>query len=56
MHYLDDFLTFGPPGTLSCSHNLQINKGECQNLGVPLDLQKVEGPLESHFPKHSSGR
>jgi len=47
LHYLDDFLTLGSPDTLTCSHNLQIIKGECQPLGVPLALEKVEGPSES---------
>ena len=47
LHYLDDFLTLGTPGTLTCSHNLQIIKGVCQHLGVPLALEKVEGPSGS---------
>lgn len=47
MHYLDDFLTLGPPGTHTCSHNLQVIQEICQHLGVPLALEKVEGPSES---------
>ncbi len=46
MHYLDDFLTLSPPGTLTSSHNLQIIKGVCQHLGVSLALVKVEGLSE----------
>ena len=42
MHYLDDFLTLGPPDTLKCFHNLQVIQGICQHLGVPLALEKVE--------------
>ena len=47
MHYLDDFLMLGPPGTLLCSQNLQVIRGVCQHLGVPLALEKVEGPSKS---------
>ena len=47
MHYLDDFLTLGPPDTLTCSHNLQVIQGICQHLCVPMALEKVEGPSES---------
>ena len=47
MHYLDDFLTLGPPGTPLCSQNLQVIEGVCQHLGVPLALEKVEGPSKS---------
>ena len=47
MHYLDDFLTLRVPDTSTCSHNLQIIKGVCQHLGVPLAVEKVEGPSES---------
>ena len=43
-HYLDDFLTLGPPGHSTCSHNLEIFTKVCQRLGVPLASKKVEGP------------
>ena len=45
MHYLD-FLTLGPPGASTCLYNLQVIKGACQHLGVPLAVKKVEGPSE----------
>ena len=37
IHYLDDFLTVGPPNSDTCQQNRN-------NLGVPLALEKVEGP------------
>ena len=43
-HYLDDFLTLGPPDTNICQANLESIKHTCQLLGVPLALEKVEGP------------
>ena len=47
MHYLDDFLTLGPPESPTCLHNLEIIKEVCQHLGVPLALEKVDGPTHS---------
>ena len=47
MHYLDDFLTLGPPESPTCLRNLETIKGVCCHLGVPLALEKVEGPSQS---------
>jgi len=47
LHYLDDFLTMGAPDAPSCLHNLQVIKGVCQHLGIPLAVEKVEGPSNS---------
>ena len=44
LHCLDDFLTLGPPQSEVCHHNLATLKLLCHNLGVPLALEKVEGP------------
>ena len=44
IHYLDDFLTMGPPHSPICSQNLHIFTEACARLGVPLALEKVEGP------------
>ena len=41
IHYLDDFLTIGPP---ICQNNLDKLVHICNYLGVPLALEKVEGP------------
>ena len=47
LHYLDDFLTLGPPQSNICNHNLATLKHLCHRLGVPLALEKVEGPTTS---------
>ena len=44
IHYLDDFLTMGPWDTPICGHNLKVFTQLCHQLGVPLALEKVEGP------------
>ena len=44
IHYLDDFLTMGPPASSSCQYNLDTIIQTCNYLGVPLALEKVEGP------------
>ena len=43
-HYLDDFLTLGPPSSLVCHNNLQTCVRLCQQLGLPLHPDKLEGP------------
>ncbi len=42
-HYLDDYITVGPPDSPQCSNNLTIIKTTCKNLGVPLEESKSEG-------------
>ncbi len=44
IHYLDDYLTAGAPGSPECLRNLRITTQVCQALGVPLALEKVAGP------------
>jgi len=46
LHYLDDFLTMGPPQSPVCSNNLTVIKDTCSRLGIPLALEKVEGPTD----------
>ena len=46
-HYLDDFLILGPPGSSTCANNLATIKEVCYTLGIPLALEKVEGPSHS---------
>jgi len=36
----------GPPGSLICAHNLATIKEACSSLGIPLALEKVEGPFD----------
>lgn len=44
LHYLDDFLTIGRPGSTECYRNLQIMIQVCQLLNVPLAIEKIDGP------------
>ena len=44
IHYLDDFLIMGPPASPTCQQNLDIFTNVCKDLGVPLALEKVDGP------------
>ena len=47
IHYLDDYLTMGPPASATCQHNLEIFTSLCAALGVPLASDKLEGPSTS---------
>ena len=44
LHYLDDFLFIGPPASSACLQHLNHVKQVCHTLGVPLAVEKVEGP------------
>ena len=44
IHYLDDYLFMGPPGSSSCADNLRIALAVCEELGVPVAPEKVVGP------------
>ena len=44
LHYLDDFLTIGPPDANTCQKYMDTIKEVCEILGVPLAVEKVEGP------------
>ena len=46
MHYLDDFLLFGAPGTSQCCEALRQAMDWCTRLGVPIAEGKTEGPTE----------
>lgn len=43
-HYLDDFITLGPPGTPVCQSNLERMLWLCARLGVPIVPVKCDGP------------
>ena len=47
IHYLDDYLTMGPPLSFVCKDNLDIFTRLCKDLGVPLASEKLEGPSTS---------
>lgn len=46
-HYLNDFLIVGSPGSLECSRHLTILLALFEQLGVPVAMDKVEGPITS---------
>ncbi len=43
-HYLDDFITAGAPKREECNQNLSILIGTCDILGLPMAIDKQEGP------------
>lgn len=44
LHYLDDFITAGPPDSPQCALNLRTAPRVCQSLGLPLHSGKCMGP------------
>ena len=49
IHYMDDFLLLGAPGTPECSQALEITTSTCKELGIPLAEEKTEGPTTALF-------
>lgn len=47
IHDLDDYLFFGAPGSDECVLNLARAIRLCNELGVPVAWQKLEGPTTS---------
>ena len=47
LHYLDDFLVLGRPGSQECARALQQALATCSQLGVPISAHKTEGPSTS---------
>ena len=45
LHYLDDFITAGPPNSDRCVRNLQTAQNVCCTLGLPLHPGKCVGPV-----------
>ena len=45
LHYIDDFLTLGAPDSPECGHNLKVIMEICSVLGIPLAVEKIEGPI-----------
>ena len=45
IHYLDDFLTIRKPLSDECKRFLNILIQVCQLLGLPLAVEKIEGPV-----------
>ena len=44
LHYLDDFLTTGPPDSPICSNNLNSMLSVCECIDAPIKSSKTEGP------------
>ena len=44
IHYLDDFLIAGKPGSPDCQQALTLMLHTCQQLGFPIAERKIEGP------------
>lgn len=44
LHYLDDFITAGPPNSAQCALNLNTSVTVCKSLGLPLHPDKCIGP------------
>ena len=45
MHYLDDFLVVGAPNSSECAATLTTPLRVFDRLGLPVALEKLEGPL-----------
>jgi hypothetical protein len=43
-HYLDDYITMGPPHSEICTQNLEVMLSSCTRLGVPVAPEKCAGP------------
>ena len=44
IHYLDDYFLVRPPGSSRCAIHLDQLLHTCKSLGVPVAMDKVEGP------------
>ena len=47
LHYLDDFITVGPPESSQCAHNLSTALAVCKRLGLPFHPGKWVEPSTS---------
>jgi len=47
IHYLDDFLTMGPPDSPECAINMQHMQAICKEAGLPLEPEKTVGPAST---------
>ena len=47
VHYLDDFITVGPPDSPICHQSLATALAVCKRLGLPLHPKKCEGPASA---------
>ena len=60
LHYLDDFLLLWLPGLPTCQDSMSTMQQVCQELGMPVAMEKSEGPatcltfLGSWTPRYNS--
>ena len=47
IHYLDDYLTMRLPASPVCQHNAYTLVSLCAELGVPIAIDKLDGPSTS---------
>lgn len=46
LHYVDDFISVGPPQSPQCAYNLSTALAVCKRLGLPLHPNKRVGPTK----------
>ena len=44
MHYLDDYIIIAPPDSDECQRAVEILEGVCEWLGIPMAVEKRDGP------------
>jgi hypothetical protein len=44
IHYLDNFFIAGAPGSQECATALRTALEVCEELGMPVAMEKLEGP------------
>ena len=44
VHYLDDYITIGPPGSEVCKQNLEVMLSSCRSLSILVTPEKCAGP------------
>ena len=47
IHYIDNFLTAGAPGSQECQQNTLIMQSVCEEAGLPMEPSKSVGPTTS---------
>ena len=47
LHYIDDFLTIGAPGTQECTQNVAIMQSVCEMAGLPIEPSKSVSPAST---------
>ena len=45
VHYIDEFITMGAPGSNECEMYAAMMHAACERLGLPVEPEKGEGPV-----------